>query len=60
MNNFIPFKLLDTGGEEVIINTNYILYVLPLDTVHSQITMRDGTTINLEESVDEVDVEFNI
>lgn len=56
---FIPFELLDTG-EEVLINTKYILYVLQLNTIHSQITMSDGTTINLEESVDDVDVEFNI
>lgn len=55
---FVKFELLDTAGDDVIINTNYILYVLPLNVTNSQITMRDGTTISVEDSVD--DVEFAI
>lgn len=56
--SFIKFKPLGTRGDEVVINTNYILYILPINTVNSQIIMRDCTTISVEESVS--DVEFAI
>ena len=56
--SFIKLKPLGTRAEEVVINTNYILYILQINTVNSQIVMRDGTIISVEESVN--DVEFLI
>lgn len=47
---------LDLKGtaDNVLVNTKDILYVLPNGSFSCQITMRDGTTIDIDESLDDL------